>query len=111
VWTDGAGRLPEGLRGHRDALESESSGNNTETALNFTPALDRQFLLAGYRELMRRLYEPRTYYGRLPTFLKTYRPSGPRLPLAARDLVAFVRSLWLLGVRQRGRSAYWHFLW
>jgi radical SAM superfamily enzyme YgiQ (UPF0313 family) len=92
-------------------IESESSGNNTDTALNFTPTLDRQFLLAGYRELMQRLYEPSAYYRRLRTFMETYRPSGPRLPLAARDLLAFVRSLWLLGVRQRGRSAYWRLLW
>jgi len=91
-------------------IESESSGNNTDTALNFTPRLDRQFLLAGYRELMRRLYEPRAYYRRLRTFLETYRPSGPRLPLAARDLLAFVRSLWLLGVRESGRTTYWRFL-
>jgi radical SAM superfamily enzyme YgiQ (UPF0313 family) len=92
-------------------IESESSGNNTDTALNFTPTLDRQFLLSGYRDLMRRLYEPSVYYRRLRTFLETYRPGGPRLPLAVRDLVAFARSLWLLGVRERGRSAYWRLLW
>ena len=91
-------------------IESESSGNNTDTALNFTPTLDRQFLLAGYRELMRRLYEPRVYYRRLRTFLKTYRPGGPRVPLASRDLLAFAKSVWLLGVRQRGRGAYWRLL-
>ena len=92
-------------------IESESNGNNTDTALNFTPTLDRQFLLAGYRELMRRLYEPNAYYRRVRTFLESYRPGGPRLPLAACDLLAFVRSLWLLGVRQRGRRAYWRLLW
>jgi radical SAM superfamily enzyme YgiQ (UPF0313 family) len=92
-------------------IESESNGNNTDTALNFTPTLDRQFLVAGYRELMRRLYEPNAYYRRVRTFLESYRPGGPRLPLAARDLLAFVRSLWLLGVRQRGRRAYWRLLW
>ncbi len=91
-------------------IESESSGNNTDAALNFTPTLDRQFLLDGYRELMRRLYEPRVYYRRLRTFLKTHRPRGPRLPLAARDLLAAVRSVWLLGVQQRGRAAYWRFV-
>jgi hypothetical protein len=92
-------------------IESESGGNNTDTALNFTPTLDRQFPVAGYRKLMRRSYEPRVYYRRLRTFLETHRPIGPRLPLAGRDLLAFLRSLWLLGGRQRGRSAYWRFLW
>lgn len=59
---------------------------------------------------MRRLYEPRVYYPRLSTFLKAYRPRGPRLPLASRDFLAVVRSLWLLGVRQWGRAACWRFV-
>ncbi len=103
-------RLYERLQ-REGRIESESNGNNTDTALNFTPALDRQLLLAGYRDLMRRLYEPGVYYRRVRTFLETYRPSGPRLPLAARDIAAFARSLWLLGVLHTGRSAYWRLLW
>jgi radical SAM superfamily enzyme YgiQ (UPF0313 family) len=92
-------------------IESESNGNNTDTALNFRPALDRDFLLAGYRALMRRLYEPRVYYRRCRTFLESYRPAGPCLTPTARDLMAFGRSMWLLGVRQRGRAAFWRFFW
>jgi radical SAM superfamily enzyme YgiQ (UPF0313 family) len=103
-------RLYERLR-REGRIESESNGNNTDTALNFTPALEREFLLRGYRALMQRLYEPKVYYRRLRTFLETYRPAGPRLRRSARDLLAFVKSLWLLGVRQRGRTAYWLFLW
>jgi radical SAM superfamily enzyme YgiQ (UPF0313 family) len=102
-------RLYERLR-REGRIESESNGNNTDAALNFTPTLEREFLLRGYRALMRRLYEPKVYYRRLRTFLESYRPAGPRLRRSARDLLAFVKSLWLLGVRQRGRTAYWLFL-
>ena len=40
-------------------LEAESSGNNTDAALNFKPKLNREFLQSGYRELVKKLYEPR----------------------------------------------------
>lgn len=90
-------------------LETESSGNNTQATLNFRPKLDRDFLIAGYRELMKRLYEPANYYDRISTFLQHYRPTGPRLRLAWSDFKAFLKSLWLLGVCYPGRRAYWRF--
>jgi radical SAM superfamily enzyme YgiQ (UPF0313 family) len=90
-------------------LETESTGNNTQATLNFRPKLDREFLVNGYRELMKKLYEPRTYYQRIRTFLEHNRPSGPRLRLAWSDFQAFLKSLWLLGIWHRGRRAYWRF--
>ena len=88
-------------------LESDSTGNNTEARLNFRPKLRREFLINGYRDLMKRLYEPRHYYQRIRTFLERQRPGGPRLRLSWSDLQAFVKSLWLLGVWHSGRLAYW----
>ena len=90
-------------------LEAESTGNNTQATLNFRPKLDREFLVNGYRELMKQLYEPRNYYQRILVFLEHNRPDGPRLRLAWSDFQAFVKSLWLLGVWHRGRRAYWRF--
>jgi radical SAM superfamily enzyme YgiQ (UPF0313 family) len=90
-------------------LEAESSGNNTQAALNFHPRLDREFLVNGYRELMKKLYQPRNYYRRIRTFMESHKPQGPRLRLARTDFQAFLKSLWLLGVWHRGRLAYWRF--
>ncbi len=84
-------------------LETESTGNNTEAELNFRTKINRAFLTNGYRELMKKLYEPRYYYRRIRTFLENDRPEGPRLRLSRSDLQAFVKSLWLLGVWHRGR--------
>jgi radical SAM superfamily enzyme YgiQ (UPF0313 family) len=92
-------------------LESRSSGNNTDATLNFRPKLSREFLQSGYRELMRRLYEPGAYYQRIRTFMKNHRPTGPHLRLSRADFEAFVKSFWLLGVWHRGRVAYWRFFW
>ena len=92
-------------------IVAESSGNNTEAALNFTPRLDRGFLESGYRELMTRLYEPKVYYRRIRTFLQEYRPPNQRLDLSRRDLLTVLKSLWLLGIRQTGRAHYWRLVW
>ena len=78
-------------------------------ALNFRPRLNRELLENGYRELMRRLYEPGNYYSRIRVFLKNHRGAGERLRLSWVDCEAFVKSFWLLGVWHRGRWAYWRF--
>lgn len=92
-------------------LEAESTGNNTQAELNFKPKLSREFLQSGYRELMKKLYEPKIYYQRVRTFLKHHRPSGPSLRLSRADFFAFLKSFWLLGIWYRGRVAYWRFFW
>ena len=88
-------------------LEVESSGNNTDAALNFKPKLNRDFLESGYRDLVKKLYEPGNYYRRIRTFLKSHRPAGPRRPLSRADFFAFLKSFWVLGVLHRGRVGYW----
>ena len=92
-------------------LETSATGNNTEAVLNFRTKLSKDFLQSGYRELMRKLYEPKVYYQRIRTFLETHRPCGPRVHLAPSDLKAFLKSFWMLGVRERGRHNYWRFFW
>jgi radical SAM superfamily enzyme YgiQ (UPF0313 family) len=90
-------------------LLAASGGDNTAATLNFRPKLNREYLESGYRELMRRLYEPRNYYRRIRVFLKNYEVTGGRLRLSRADLSAFIKSFWLLGVWHRGRVAYWWF--
>ena len=87
----------------------QSTGNNSEAALNFVPKLDRQVLLDGYRALVKHLYAPKNYYRRALTFLREYRPRGPRMSLPLSDLRAFVKSLWVMGIWTRGRREYWKF--
>ena len=90
-------------------LETETTGNNTEAVLNFKPKLNREFLVNGYRDLMKRLYEPKAYYQRIRTFMEHHRPHGPSLRLSPGDVEAFLKSFWLLGIWHRGRTHYWRF--
>ena len=92
-------------------LEADSTGNNTDAVLNFKPRLNRDLLQSGYRDLVKRLYEPDNYYRRIRTFLKSHRPAGPRRRLARADCKAFVKSFWVLGVWHRGRVGYWRLFW
>jgi radical SAM superfamily enzyme YgiQ (UPF0313 family) len=88
-------------------LETVSTGNNTDAELNFKPKLNRDFLQNGYRDLVKKLYEPGSYYQRARTFLKSHRPAGPRGQLTRDDIVAFLKSTLVLGVWYRGRVGYW----
>lgn len=90
-------------------LLQAASGNNVEAVLNFIPKLDRDVLIEGYRSLVKQLYTPRVYYHRILTFLREYRPQGPRFKFARWDLMAFIKSLWIMGVRGQGRREYWKF--
>ena len=86
-----------------------SSGNNTdvEGALNFITRMDRTKIIEGYRWVMNSVYSPEMYYNRVLAFLRTYRPKA-RTYLENTDLMAFVRSLWYLGVvDSKSRSYYW----
>jgi radical SAM superfamily enzyme YgiQ (UPF0313 family) len=87
----------------------QTTGNNLDAVLNFVPKLDCDVLLDGYRSLVKRLYSPGPYYRRAMTFLRTYRREGPRARPSRTDIGAFLKSLWVLGVRSRGRRAYWSF--
>ncbi|MBX3433139.1 MAG: DUF4070 domain-containing protein [Pirellulales bacterium] len=102
-------RLYRRLQGE-GRIQAASTGNNTEAVLNFAPKLDRQFLTAGYARLMQALYEPRTYYRRVLTFLARYQQRAPGLRPTWAEVRAFVRTLWVLGVLQPGRLAFWSFL-
>ncbi len=90
---------------------AETCGNNTDAAINFITRLDREFLISGYRELMRELYEPRNYYARIRAFLRTYQPGGPAMRLSRPEVKAFLKSLWVLGVWHKGRLGYWGLFW
>ncbi len=99
-------------------LESEgrmlfkSSGDNTDVSgsLNFITRMDRAKIIEGYRWVMNSVYSPEMYYNRLLAFLRTYRPRA-RTRLENTDLLAFVRSLWYLGVvDHKSQTYYWKIL-
>jgi radical SAM superfamily enzyme YgiQ (UPF0313 family) len=99
-------------------LESEgrmlfkSSGDNTDVngTLNFVTRMDRAKIIEGYRWVMNSVYSPEMYYNRILAFLRTYRPKAETY-LEKADILAFVRSLWYLGIADhKSRNFYWKLL-
>ncbi len=91
----------------------KASGDNTDASgsLNFIPKMDRRTIIEGYQWVMNTLYSPEMYYRRILAFLQEYHPRTATY-LASGDLVAFVRSLWFLGIADKNfnRSYYWRLL-
>lgn len=92
-------------------LLGESSGNNTNCALNFVPKMDAARLLEGYQSIMRTIYKPAEYYQRALDSLKrtTGQGSEPTRFDILGAIAAFVRLTFKLGVLDRERKEFWRF--
>jgi radical SAM superfamily enzyme YgiQ (UPF0313 family) len=92
-------------------LVRKFSGNNTDTSMNFIPKMEYETLMTGYKRIITTIYSPNKYYDRIKTFLHEYTPvTTPKVSVSKQQLMAFFRSLWILGVKESGRSYYWRLL-
>jgi radical SAM superfamily enzyme YgiQ (UPF0313 family) len=93
-------------------LLGESSGNNTNCALNFVPKMDAARLVEGYQSIMRTIYKPAEYYQRVLDSLKrtTGQSSEPTRFDFLGAIAAFVRLTFKLGVLDRERKEFWRFV-
>lgn len=106
------GALPETRLWKRlkaeNRLLGEPTGDNTDCTTNFIPKMDFKVLVSGYRKVMKTIYSPKNYYRRLITFLKQYQPQGKiSLHLNWEKILAFLKSIWQLGIIGKERLYYW----
>lgn len=91
-----------------DRLLHESSGDNTDFSMNFVPRMSRESLVDGYQNVLMSIYSPRNYYARIRTFFNEHRPvTHSRRGVSRNQLGALLKSMWYLGIRERGRIQYW----
>jgi radical SAM superfamily enzyme YgiQ (UPF0313 family) len=84
------------------------TGNNTDCSLNFIPKMNYETLIDGYKHILNTIYSPRQYYERVKTFLREYKPRrGTAARLQSHHIRAFFKSIWFLGIREKGRRYYW----
>jgi radical SAM superfamily enzyme YgiQ (UPF0313 family) len=89
-------------------LLNDGTGDNTDFTMNFRPAMDRKDLLSGYQKVLQAIYSRKNYYHRVLTFLRNYKPANTsRVKVRYRDIKAFIKSLWYIGVLDKGRRYYW----
>lgn len=106
-------RLYERLK-KEGRLLAQSSGNNTDDTMNFVPKMDPAVLHEGYRRILEGIYTPHAYYERVRTFLREYTGSDAMRArrITKDELMAFVRSIYVLGIKGRERWEYWRlFFW
>ena len=103
-------RLYQRLKKEKRLL-GETSGDND--SINFIPKMNWETLFDGYGRILSTIYSPKQFYERVRMFLNEYRPRYPKTRLSRlrlHHLKALFKSLWLLGVRERGKIHYWKLL-
>lgn len=106
-------RLWERLK-REGRLISEPTAN-TDGTINFVPKMNLRSLTSGYKKIISRIYSPKYYYRRLITFLKEYQPGekkGRPKKFTFNQILALLKSIWVLGIKEKGRRYYWKlFFW
>jgi len=104
---------PPGTRLHKrlkkeNRLLKEFTGDNNDLSLNFIPKMNSATLINGYKHILDTIYSPKQYYERVKAFLKEYRPNIKKRPrVRFCELMAFLKSIWFLGFKEKGRKYYW----
>jgi len=84
------------------------TGDNMDCTMNFIPKMNIHELLGGYKKVLDTIYSQKYYCKRIRTFLENYSfDCKARLKVRYRDIIAFLRSLWRLGLIEKGRIHYW----
>jgi len=87
------------------------SGDNTDLSINFIPKMNYGSLINGYKKVLRTIYAPKHYYKRILTLFRNFEPlQKKKSQFRLYHLRAFLKSIWLLGIRAKGRIYYWKLL-
>lgn len=84
------------------------SGDNMDCTMNFLPKMDMHELLGGYHKVLDTIYSQKYFCKRIKTFLENYNfSSTARLKVQYSGVKAFFRSMWRIGVLEKGKIHYW----
>ncbi len=100
-------KLFKRLKAENRLLEN-FSGNNMDCSINFIPKMKYDVLMRGYSKLIHTIYSPAEYYNRIKEFLNIYQlPKWWPNTLTLDEIKAFLRLLWKIGIREKGRKHFW----
>jgi radical SAM superfamily enzyme YgiQ (UPF0313 family) len=102
-------RLYERLK-QEGRLLDHISGDNVDGTTNIIPTMNLETLREGYLHLLQYIYSPEHYYQRVRTFLREYKPPKIKSPLEFEYILAFLRSIYRLGILGEERVQYWKLL-
>ncbi|MCB2213897.1 B12-binding domain-containing radical SAM protein [bacterium] len=88
------------------------SGDNVDGESNITPKMDPEMLKNGYRKILDSIYSAKSFYDRVRTFLKEYKPHRHPVNLQWQEVAALGRSIFEIGIKSPERREYWKlFFW
>lgn len=98
-------------RQHR--IVRDTTGDNTDFTLNFSPAMSPETLLDGYQQIIATIYAPPAYYQRVKQFLHDFHPQRQPRRAVSIDLLATVwKTTLALGFIEKERTYFWRlFFW
>jgi radical SAM superfamily enzyme YgiQ (UPF0313 family) len=103
-------RLYQRLK-EEDRLTVDPTGSNTDYTMNFTPKMNINELMEGYKKIIQNIYAVKPYYKRLRQFLLNYnRQRLGKNRLEFNNLLAFFKTVIIIGIINRGRGEYWKIL-
>ena len=92
-------------------LTRPPTGDNMDCSMNFIPRMDMHELLAGYQKVLSTIYCQKQYSKRIRILLENYNfEFAAPLKLRYRNIRAFVRSIWRIGLIEKGKIHYWKLL-
>jgi hypothetical protein len=71
--------------------------------------MNYETLINGYKQILSTIYAPKHFYERIMTLIKEYKPRQTYKVSQIRlhYLIGFLKSIWILGVIDKGRRYYW----
>ena len=102
-------RLYERLK-REGRLLNKISGDNVDGTTNIIPVMNLETLREGYKNILLYIYSPKHYYQRIKTFLQEYTPPKIKTSIDLEHTLAFLRSIFQLGIIGKERVHYWKLL-
>ena len=91
-------------------LTEDLGGNNTDIMTNIIPKMSYNELLEGFRTIVTNIYSAKPYYKRVRHFLINFQqPHLQKEKFDITNLIAFFKSLFIIGIVKRGRTEFWKF--
>jgi radical SAM superfamily enzyme YgiQ (UPF0313 family) len=93
---------------NENRLADPPTGDNMDCSINFVPKMNIHELQSGYLKVLNTIYSQKYFCKRVKTFLKNYNfKHKTKYKLTVRDINAFFKSIWQIGMLEKGKIYYW----
>lgn len=96
---------------NENRILTESSGNNTDSTMNFVPRMNMNELSEGYNSIIEHIYSAKPFHKRIRRlFLNYNQPKRKYKRIGFSHLFSFFKTIFIIGIKTKGRSEYWKLL-